>query len=152
MNLDGKCFLLCVVVGLGIGCGKPQIYSKTFPGMDIASVERVYVQEYPEADERGKGVGAKIAEALQAMGVAVSSGPDFERPDETRVIVTYRDHWFWDISMYIYDLTIYVRDLDSDWIMASGGSQRMSLQRKEADVMAREILEPIFGSSRHASE
>ncbi len=137
------------VACLGIGCAGPPtaIYSTTFPGMDVTGVDRVHVQEYPEADERGKRVGRDIAAVLRSFGVAVSTGPDFERSDETRVIVTYEDRWMWDITMYLIQLTIYVRDVDTGRILAAGGAIRMSLDREDPDYVARELLAPMWGKT-----
>jgi hypothetical protein len=118
--------------------------------MDLASIDRVHVQETPESDERSKTVGRTIATTLELLGVDASFGPDFERPDDTHVVVTYRDRWMWDMSMYLIQLSLYVRNVDTGEIMASGSSTRMSLQREDPDFVAREILEPIFRQSPDA--
>ena len=67
-----------------------------------------------------------------------------EVPLDADAVLTYRDKWMWDITMYMVELTITVRDKDS-WIpLATGNSMHTSLTRKSEEEMVEEVLRNIF--------
>jgi hypothetical protein len=63
-------------------------------------------------------------------------------------IVTYVDKWFWDITMYMLELTITLRDPKTDFPLATGNSYHTSMTRKSPEGMVDEVLTNIFFSAQ----
>ena len=80
------------------------------------------------------------------MGFQADSGPGSEIPNDVDAIVTYEDRWFWDLSNYMLQLNIEIRNPKTNYPLAIGESIRTSMARKNPDEMAREVLESIFQS------
>lgn len=59
-------------------------------------------------------------------------------------IATYVDKWMWDLTMYMIELTIVVRDPASDFPLATGNSLHTSLTRKSPKEMVDEVTSNIF--------
>ena len=62
-----------------------------------------------------------IADKLRSKGVTVTTGVD-PAPSNVDAVVTYVDKWMWDITMYMLELTITIRDPKSDFPLATGNS------------------------------
>lgn len=111
------------------------------PGADLTKLKSLYVQRLP-ADERG--VQRIISDRLNLMGKQSSFG-DAEAPAEpVDAIVTYQDKWMWDITMYMLQLSVQVRDGQTRSVLASGSAMRPSLERKSPEGMVEEVLTEIF--------
>ena len=93
-----------------------------------------------EAD--GRGIDALIADKLRTRGYTVTHGA--EKPSNVDAMVTYKDKWMWDITMYMLELTITIRDPKNDFPLASGNSFHTSLTRKSPTEMVDEVVENIF--------
>jgi hypothetical protein len=52
----------------------------------------------------------RIAEALQAHGYTVETGPRTMMPEDTQAIVSYQDRWSWDFGDHLVYLTIGAED------------------------------------------
>ena len=50
----------------------------------------------------------------------------------------------WDITMYMLELTVTVRDPNSDFPLASGNSYHTSLSRLTPEEMVDEVISNIF--------
>ena len=111
------------------------------PGTDLGTLKTFYVSKLP-AD--GRGVERLIAARLNMMGYKATSGPSEKPPGPVDAIVTYQDKWMWDITMYMVQLDVQVRDPQTDMVLASGRSWRPSLQRKTPEGMVQEVLENVF--------
>jgi hypothetical protein len=137
--------LLVAIVAVGsallVGCAS-SLDSETIPGVDLAKLNSFYVRKLP-AD--GRGVERLISERLVAMGKRSSYGPGSKPSYPVDAIVTYQDHWMWDITMYMLELSIQIRDPANDVQLASGHSMRTSLIRKSPQEMVKEVLDRIFG-------
>lgn len=59
-------------------------------------------------------------------------------------VVTYVDRWMWDITMYLLELTIMIRDPNTDFPLATGNAMYTSLIRKSPPEMVDEIMGNIF--------
>lgn len=59
-------------------------------------------------------------------------------------VITYVDKWMWDITMYMIELTIQVRDPKTDFTLAVGNSYHTSLTRKSPTEMVDEVMANIF--------
>jgi hypothetical protein len=87
-----------------------------------------------------------IADKLRASGFTVTADPEpMGQPD---AVVTYVDKWMWDITMYMIELTVTLRDPKTDYPMATGNSYHTSLTRKSQQEMVDEVVENILKQRR----
>ncbi|MBC8040014.1 MAG: hypothetical protein H7Y06_05685 [Opitutaceae bacterium] len=138
-----SCLLLLasvLVLGLTSGCVS-KLHSDVAPGANLASVQKIHVVHLP-ADERR--VDRLIADRLAVMGRVATFGEKSEMPVDTQAIITYQDKWMWDITMYMIELNVQVRDPKSEIALATGHSLRTSLVRKSPPSMVEEVLTDIF--------
>ena len=133
--------LVCaLVLGLTSGC-VTQLKSDIAPGTNLAALKKIHVIHQP-AD--GRGIDGLIAERLNLMGRQATHGEKSVMPADTQAIITYQDKWMWDITMYMIELNVQVRNPQSDVAMASGHSLRTSLARKSPPDMVEEVLTELF--------
>jgi hypothetical protein len=103
-----------------------------------------YVKKYKE-DTRDTNI--LIENKLESMGFEVANNEE-----NVDALVTYVDKWWWDITMYMLELTITIRDPETDFPLASGNSLHTSLTRKSAEEMVDEVLTNIFANKqKHGS-
>jgi hypothetical protein len=136
--------LLLVVVALGTmgGCATNRATASLMPGADLSKVKTMYVVKAPED---GRGIDELIKTNLQKRGYQVTGGPALKPPYTTDAVVTYIDKWYWDITMYLLQLTITVRD-PSEFPLASGNSLHTSLTRKSPPEMVDEVVTNIVNA------
>lgn len=132
--------LLAITVGLMSGC-ITQLKSDIAPGTDLANIKKFYVVRLP-ADQRG--VEKLIADRLNLMGHTATSGEAAAIPADAEAIVTYQDKWMWDITMYMIELNVQIRNPKSNIAIASGHTLRTSLARKSPPEMVEEVLTDMF--------
>lgn len=133
-------FVLLAFLLLLNGCAVNRATSSVDPSTDLASLKSFHVQKYEE-DEHGTDV--VIAQKLRDFGFEVKpSGDDVD------AIVTYQDKWFWDITFYMLELTVTLRDPASNFPLATGNSYHTSLSRKSQEGMVDEVLTNIFFSEQ----
>jgi hypothetical protein len=119
------------------GCASTN-FSKS-PQADLSKLETFFVQKLP-AD--GRGIERLISDQLNTMGYESSYGN--EVPEGVDAVVTYQDKWMWDITMYMLQLNVQVRDGSTLSVLASGQSYRPSLQRKSPEGMVEEVLTQLL--------
>lgn len=129
---------LLIVLFLG-GCATAE--SSKAPGADLTTLKTFYVSKLP-ADSRG--IERLIADRLNLMGYQATSGSAEKPPSPVDAVVTYQDKWMWDITMYMIQLDIQIRDGKTNLALASGHAWRPSLQRKSPSGMVEEVLTGIF--------
>ena len=132
--------LVMLVLLLATGCSST-LEAKRMPGTDLSILKTFYVQKLA-ADERG--IEQLIAQRLTHMGFTAVSGASETPSSPVDTIVTYQDKWMWDITMYMLDLSIQMRDAQSRMVLATGHSMRTSLIRKSPEGMVDEVLTEIF--------
>jgi hypothetical protein len=126
------------------GCASNRATASLTPGTDLARISTLYVVKSPE-DERD--INELIKASLARRGYAATTGAD-RKPDTTAdALVTYADKWFWDITMYMLELTIVLRDPATNFPLATGNSYHTSLARKSKEEMVEEVLDNIFKSA-----
>lgn len=128
------------VLLLTMGCSST-LQAKRAPGADLSSLKTFYVQKLP-AD--GRGIERLIADRLTQMGFRAISGSGETPPVPVDAIVTYQDKWMWDITMYMIELSIQLREPQSRMVLATSRSRRPSLVRKSPEGMVEEVLTEIF--------
>jgi hypothetical protein len=111
------------------------------PDVNLKSDKTYYVVH--RAEDNG-GVDKLIAARLTAMGYTASSGDSPTPPAPVDVVVTYEDHWMWDMTMYMIRLSIQFHDGKTGAVIASAESYRPSLERKSPEAMVQEVLTKIY--------
>ena len=136
--------LLLLVAALGTmgGCATNRASASLMPGADLSKVKTMYVVKAPED---GRGIDELIKTNLQKRGYQVTGGPALKPPYTADAVVTYIDKWYWDITMYLLQLTITVRD-PSEFPLANGSSLHTSLTRKSPPEMVDEVLTNIVNA------
>ena len=138
----GLLAFLVPVIFMFAACASPTLEAKKMPGADLSPLKTVYVERLA-ADERG--IDQLIASQLTRMGFAVTNSLTAPQPD---AIVTYQDRWMWDITMFMVQLNIQVRDGQTKLVLANGQSWRPSLERKSPEEMVEEVLMIIFKGAK----
>ena len=83
------------------------------------------------------------------MGYKASTGQRANVPNDVDAVITYRDHWFWDITMFMLWLKVHIRTPQDGFPMARGESFRTSFARKSPEEMVNEVLEQLFKENLH---
>jgi len=134
----GVCAAFAVLAMLQ-GCAVNRATATVDPSTNLQAIKRVHVVQL---QEDGYSVNQTIADKLNAMGITATTSKD--KRTDVDAIVTYWDKWFWDITMYLLELTIVIRDPKTDFPLASGNSLHTSLSRKTQKEMVDEVLGNIF--------
>lgn len=112
------------------------------PDRDIVRADTFYIEKFPPDTH---ALNQLIVDDLAARGYTATTGLEGDNPPEDAdIIVTYRDKWQWDITMYMIELTISFRDPGTGAAFASGNSYHTSLTRKSPEAMINEVLTNIF--------
>lgn len=139
MKMPSNFAVICTFAVLLSGCVNIAT-SQVEPGANLTSLKTMYVKQVP-ADKRG--VNELIADKLRTKGVKVKTGVD-EPTDTYDALVTYADKWMWDITMYMIELNIVIRDPKDQMPMASGRSKHGSLTRLSPQEMVDEVVDNIY--------
>jgi hypothetical protein len=123
------------------GCASNRATASLTPGTNLAGISTLYVVKSPE-DERD--INELIKASLVRRGFAVTTGTHGKSDTKADALVTYADKWFWDITMYMLELTIILRDPATNFPLATGNSYHTSLTRKSKEEMVEEVLDNIF--------
>ena len=132
--------IACLLIFL-TGCSVTNLASIRMPGTDIKKIKKFYVKKLPD-DKRN--IDVLIRDQLRTMGFNAVTGKANYDPDKVDAIVTYTDRWMWDLSNYMLQLTIYIKNTENQYVACAGKSYRTSLSRKSPEFMIKEVLEDIF--------
>jgi len=132
------------VLLLFLGCSFTHLYGETMRGGNLKARHRIHVVQH-EGDKRQ--IDQMIATRLQRAGFEVTSGPEEEGvPNAVDAVVSYEDHWQWDMSNYLIVLRIDFREPQTQELLASGQSYRTSPDRRPPEFMVNEIVTTILAS------
>jgi len=121
------------------GCANREIVD-LHPSFSLESIQILHIQN---SDGGGDELIPVITAKLSELGYNnVTSGDEI--PSNADAVLTYRDKWMWDITMYMMELTVTVRDKDSWTPLATGNSMHGSLTRRSEEEMVDEVLTNIF--------
>ena len=124
---------------LGSGCAVNRATATVDPSLNWDAVKTLHVKKL-DADDRG--IHTLIADKLRARGFATTADP--QPSPQVDAVVTYADRWMWDLTMYMLELTVTVRDPKSDFPLATGNSLHTSLSRKSPKEMVDEVIDNIL--------
>jgi len=141
-------FFICVVVLAALqGCATSRESASVSPDIDLSRLKTFHVVRFAPD---GRGIDRVIAAELRKLGFQASTGADDAAPKKVDAIVTYQDKWQWDLTMYMIELSVFVREPGTDDLLAVGKSFHTSLNRKTPEEMAAEVLANIFNKARKA--
>jgi hypothetical protein len=137
--------LALLVLSLTSGCAINRATATVTPDADLGSAKAFFVVQLRE-DSRG--IGKLVSDNLVKRGFRASAGAEVPRPPKVDAVVTYVDRWMWDMTMYMVELTLTIRNPESNFPMASGNSYHTSLSRKSPEEMVDEVLTNIFNAKK----
>ncbi|MEM9055905.1 MAG: hypothetical protein AAGD86_00430 [Pseudomonadota bacterium] len=120
------------------GCSVNRATGGLSPGVVLSKDSSYFVETKLGGDKRE--IDKIIARQLTDMGYAATAGGAGERPDDVDVLVTYIDHWMWDITMYMLELTVTMSNAETGFTLANANSYHTSLSRKSPEEMVEEVL------------
>jgi len=121
------------------GCAVNRATASVDPSFSWSSVKSIHVVK-EEGDNND--IDVLIADKLMARGFTVTRDPTSSAGADARL--TYKDRWMWDITMYMLELTIVIRDPKTDFPLATGNSFHTSLTRKKPKEMVDEVIENVL--------
>lgn len=127
------------------GCAVNRATASVTPGADLNTVKTIYVVQF-SSDQRG--IDKLIRDNLVKRGFTATSGPEMPQPPKTDAVATYVDKWIWDMTMYMLELTITLRNPANNFPLAVGNSFHTSLSRLTPEQMVDEVLTNIFKGSQ----
>ena len=121
------------------GCAVNRATATADPSLRWDGIKSLHVKQLEGEDG---SVRKLLVEKFRSSGFAVTSDPDaIGAPD---ALVTYRDRWMWDITMYLLELTVTLHDPRTEVAVASGNSFHTSLTRKSPKEMVDEVVDNIL--------
>lgn len=139
IKLLSAALVLCV---LTTGCAVNRATANVDPSANLDKMRTLQVKKLEGEDG---SVRKLIADDLRGRGYSVTT--DEPPPQKVDGVVTYVDKWMWDITMYLLELTITIRDPQSDFPLATGNSLHTSLTRLSPPDMVKEVLDNIYKES-----
>jgi hypothetical protein len=145
-----KGFVLAVVISSALtltsGCAVNRATATLSPDADMSKIKTFYVVKGPSD---GRGIELLIRDNLGKRGFGATAGPELPQTSyQADAVVSYVDRWMWDITMYMLELTITVRNPTTNYPLATGNSFHTSLTRKSPEEMVDEVLSNIFNSGK----
>jgi hypothetical protein len=137
--------LLLAAVAVSVfasGCAVNRATATVDPSANLDKLRVVQVRKLEGEDGT---IQKLIASNLRKRGYEVSE--DAKPPEKVDAVVTYVDKWMWDITMYLIELTVTVREPKSDFPLATGNSLHSSLTRLSPTEMVDEVVGNIFKES-----
>jgi len=135
--------LLALFAIVSSGCAVNRSTADVEPGSSLAAIRTIHVVRAPED---GRKVNDLIAERLTQMGYVASTG-ESKRVD-VDANMTYVDRWMWDLTMYMIELTLILRDPATDFPLARGNSLHTSLTRLSPKEMVQEVTANMFKDAK----
>jgi hypothetical protein len=136
--------LLGFITTIMSGCAVNRATGSVDPSTNLTAMKAMYVKKLPADDG---GTNELIADKLRSKGVTVTTGTE-PAPGNVDAVVTYIDKWMWDITMYMLELTITIRDPKNDFPMATGNSYHTSLTRLSPKEMVNEVVDNIYKGAK----
>ena len=109
--------LIALVLFAGCSTTGPAVVGKDH---DLAKLKIAYVVSAGKNVYSGVSFSEYIKLELAEYGVAATSGPLGNKPNDVDFYITYVDRWSWDLAMYLSYLEINFFDNKSDQLIASG--------------------------------
>jgi hypothetical protein len=131
--------LMMASMPLVVACTGNPATASVDPTADLRAIRSMHVVK--SADDR-RHVDALIADELRRRGYAVTTG-DAADP-KADALLNYQATWAWDITMFLAELTIVIRDPESDFPLASGNAIHGSYSRTSPAQMVAKVVDGIL--------
>jgi hypothetical protein len=125
--------ILALLAGL-CGCVNNAV-QHTSPAADLSKIKTICVEKF-EPD--GRNLNVLIAEALNKLNYQASTAD--KCPDNVDAVLTYRDKWMWDITMYMISISMKLNDPNTGFPLAYGQALHTSLTRQTPRETIDEVL------------
>jgi hypothetical protein len=135
--------MLGLVAALTTGCAVNRATGSVDPSANLSALKTMYVKKTADDDN----TYALITDKLRSKGLTVTTGSE-AAPGNVDAVVTYIDKWMWDITMYMLELTITIRDPKTDFPLATGNSFHTSLTRLSPKEMVNEVVDNIYKGAK----
>jgi hypothetical protein len=109
------------------------------PDANLTAIKTVHVVH---ATEDGRNINELITQQLTQMGFVATTSADKRKDVDANM--TYVDRWMWDLTMYMIELTLILRDPATDFPLARGNSFHTSLTRLSPKEMVQEVTANMF--------
>lgn len=123
-----------------MGCAVNRATGSVDPKTNLLALKSMHVKKNPSDDSN---INILIADKLRSKGITVTTEPEVSSSN-IDATVTYIDKWMWDITMYLLELTITIRDPKTDFPLATGNSYHTSLTRLSPKEMVDEVINNIY--------
>jgi uncharacterized lipoprotein YajG len=130
------------------GCATNRESASVAADADITKLKSIYVVR-SEQDDRG--VYITLAEQLRNLGYTVSTGTESNAPVHTDALLSYQAQWQWDMTMYLLDLRVTLRNPTTQAVLGSASSYHTSMTRKSTEEMVAEVLANLRGEKPAAT-
>jgi hypothetical protein len=141
--------ILLDMAALASGCSN-RATAKLEPGADLRTIRTYYVVHQPKDTH---GIHNLIRDKLTRDGFTATAGPELPRSSyNADAIITYVDRWMWDITLYLLELTVTLRNATNGYPLAVGNSYHTSLTRKSPEEMVDEVMTNIFNAGKQAAQ
>jgi hypothetical protein len=134
--------VMLLAMGATTGCAVNRANALLLADADLSKVKSIYVVHAPDD---GRQVDQELKHAFEKRGFVAVTGPELKAPYPQDAVVTYVDKWMWDMTMYMLELTVTVRD-PRNFPLATGNSLHTSLTRKSPSEMADEVVGNIVAA------
>jgi len=109
---------------------------------EVISIQSLYVAHQPK-DKRH--INLLIKKELEKKGYEVETGSINNIPKHTDGLITYIDKWMWDFGTYMFELTVFFKNPETEYPIASGHSLHGSLTRLTQEEMVEEAVINMLG-------
>lgn len=138
-----KIFNLCVIILVSTiflaGCAN-RIGATIDPSTKLSNLKTMVVKV---SATDNTNTHMFIADSLRAKGVTVSTDAKAVITNYD-ALVTYIENWKWDMSMYLLELTVTLRDPKTEKPLATGNAYHTSLTRRSPKEMSIEVVDAIY--------
>lgn len=124
------------------GCAINRESASVAADADITKLKTIFVVRSAEDD---RGVYITIAEQLRKLGYSASTGPASSIPPNTDAVLSYQAKWQWDLTMYLLELRVTLRNPATDALLGTATSYHTSMTRKSTEEMVSEVLAGLRG-------
>ena len=70
------------------------------------------------------------------------------KPADVEAVLVYFDRWDWDMTTFMYQLTIYIKDPKEENVLGAGKSFRNTFAREDPELMVKEVLDSILDDTK----
>ena len=134
--------LISVVVMLGL-CGCASYKARSYSAKPVASYPRYFVVNNLDDNHH---VDQYLVAAFKAAGHEAESGPETMQPDDTQIIVYYRDAWNWDFSEHLVELHIQMRDAKYGYLLATANFDGPVTMKTSPEAVCMKLVKEILSA------